>query len=250
LKDFLDVHHPKDSQKADWSKRPLPPKMLDYAARDVLHLIELRDVLARRLEETGRTDWHKQKCEWQIRVATSGFPGSDENAWRLGPSRKFSPPALAALHELWHWRESEAERLDRPPFKVISNDYLTKLSLAVADGRHREVYKTLPNGLRRGKARGLLEALDRAAAKDPKDLPKRPASTGRPQPLNGEELARQEAIKGHRDRIAKELGIDPTLIASRSQIAQIARKPEELTHLLLPWQAGLLRESLPSAVSN
>lgn len=250
LKDILGVHHPKDSQKADWSKRPLPPKMLEYAARDVLHLSELRDVLAKKLEETGRTDWHKQKCEWQIRVATSGFPDSDENAWRLGPSRRFPPQALAALYELWHWRESESERLDRPPFKVISNDYLIKLSLAVDEGKHREVYKSLPNGIRRGKSRGLLEAIERGVKKDPKTLPKRPASQGRPQPLNGEELARQESIRTHRDGIARKLKIDPTLIASRSQIAQIARKPGELDKLLLPWQAELLRESLSSAVSN
>jgi ribonuclease D len=250
LKDFLDVHHPKDSQKADWSKRPLPPKMLDYAARDVLHLTELRDVLAKRLEDTGRTDWHRQKCDWQIRVATSGFPESDEHAWRLGPSRRFSPQALAALYELWHWRESEAERLDRPPFKVISNDYLTKLSLAVDEGSYREAYRALPNGLRRGKSRGLLEVLERAAKKDPKTLPKRPASEGRPLPLNGEELARQESIRGHRDKVAQELKIDATLIASRSQIAQIARKPGELDKLLLPWQADLLRESVSPCVSK
>lgn len=247
LKDFLDVHHPKDSQKADWSKRPLPPKMLSYAVRDVIHLADLVAVLRERLEATSRIEWHRQKCVWQIEAAASGFPRSDENAWRVGQTRRWAPTALAALYELWHWRESEARRLDRPPFKVMSNDYLTRLSLAVAEGSHREMYKTLPHGFRQGRVRGLAAALEKGAKRDPQTLPRKTNRHERPQPLTGEELARQESIKGHRDQVARDLGIDATLIASRAQIAQLARNPSDAEQVLLPWQVDLLRPTIAAS---
>lgn len=246
LQEILGLHHPKDSQKSDWSRRPLPEKMYRYAAGDVAHLPALHRTLAAQLKELGRDEWHRQKCAWQIEVATTGFPPDNEHAWRLGPSRHWPPRALAALYELWHWRESEAKRLDRPPFKVMSNDYIMKLALAVAEGTHQQAYESLPHGLRHGRARGLAEALARATKRDPKALPRRPLSGDRLPPLSGAELARQDKIRAHRDRLAEDLAIDPTLIASRSQIAVLARRPGEPEKVLLPWQSDLLRPVLES----
>jgi len=250
LEDFLGIHHPKDSQKADWSRRPLPPKMLNYAAGDVAHLFDIHRMLTEQLTALGRLEWHRQKCRWQIEVATVGFPEENVHAWRIGPSRGMSPRALCALYELWHWREAEAKRLDRPPFKVMSNDYLAKLALAVAEGTHQDVFEHLPNGLRRGPSRGLHEALERGLERDPKSLPRRDPQGRRPDPLDSEELARQDRIKSHRDRVAHELKIDATLIASRSQIAQLCRAPAEADKVLQPWQVDLLRPVLEAMVTH
>ena len=63
-------------------------------------------------------------------------------------------------------------------------------------------------------------------------------------PLTAEELARQDAIKAQRDRVAAELKLEATLIANRTQLAQLAREPETLDELLLPWQAELLRPAV------
>jgi ribonuclease D len=51
----------------------------------------------------------------------------------------------------------------------------------------------------------------------------------------------QDRLKADRDRVAQRLNLDPTLIANRSQLAQIARDPDRLDDVLLPWQADLLR---------
>ena len=48
---------------------------------------------------------------------------------------------------------------------------------------------------------------------------------------------------------ADKLGIENTLIANRSQLAQIARAPEKIDDHLLPWQAALLRDE-PSLKSR
>lgn len=250
LEECLGVHHPKDSQKSDWSKRPLPAKMLSYAVGDVAHLPALKKIIEDRLEKLGRLEWHRQKCDWQIEAARSGFPKHDAFAWRVGPHHRLPPKALAALFELWHWREGEAKRLDRPPFKVMSNDYLIKLSNAVADGSIRTVYEALPAGFKRGRSRGLKEALKRGEQLDPKTLPRRPRSALGREPLSHTELQRQDALKLGRDREATRLGIDPTLIASRSQLAELARDPASTAGILLPWQADLLRPALDALLAE
>ena len=56
-----------------------------------------------------------------------------------------------------------------------------------------------------------------------------------------EELARQDRLKADRDRLAQGLNLDPTLIATRSQLVQIAREPASIDTVLLPWQAQLLK---------
>ena len=76
-------------------------------------------------------------------------------------------------------------------------------------------------------------------------LPRRPGRDPNHTPLSQAEIARMERIKSERDAIAARLGIESTLIANRSQLAQIARTPQKLDEIILPWQADLLR-TLPS----
>ena len=44
----------KSSRFTDWSRRPLSPAQMTYALADVTHLRRIYEVLAKRLEETGR----------------------------------------------------------------------------------------------------------------------------------------------------------------------------------------------------
>ena len=78
-------------------------------------------------------------------------------------------------------------------------------------------------------------------ARDPKTLPRRPGRDPNHVSLTQAEIELQDRIKADRDRVAKKLEIEPTLIANRSQLAQIARAPKEIDDVLLPWQADLLR---------
>ncbi len=246
LEEFFDVKLPKDSQKSDWSQRPLTDKMLCYAANDVQYLSRLRDVLMSRIKELGREDWLQQRCVYQIQTALSGFPDNDEQSWRISKSDKLDARGRAALYELWHWRESLASRLDRPPFKVLGNDFLISLSEATSEGNWEYVFESLPIGIRRRKRQGLVEALKRGEVRDLSSVPRRPQRVDTKGPLSQAELDRQESIKQYRNKRAEELSIDPTLIATRSIVAQLARDPANL-HGLLEWQKELLMPCLNGA---
>ncbi len=244
LEQHFGVTLSKDSQKANWSQRPLSQEMLDYAALDVHYLPALRDLLTLRLKDLGRLDWLEQRCRWQIEAGKNGFPVADENDWRIGKSEKLHARGQCVLQAVWHWREATAEKLDVPPFKVCGNEMLLRMGLAADHGAGTvdSVLGSIHLGKRHHRLISTLTvAVAEGLAKDPQTLPRRKGRNPEYQPLAPAELARQDKIKADRDRLAAALCLDPTLIATRSQLAQLAREPAKVGEILLPWQAELLR---------
>ena len=233
----------KDGQKANWSKRPITPKLLNYAALDVWHLPALRDILRRELKKLGRLEWLEQQCRAQIEAGSEGFAPATENDWRIGRSERLRGPGLSVLHAVWHWRESQAQRLDTPPFKVCGNSLLLTLAEAAeAGGSESSILNAVHLGKRHERIFPSLAAAVRSGLeRDPKSLPRRPGRDPNHVSLSQSEIEHQDRIRADRDRVAQKLGIEPTLIANRSLLSQIARAPEKIEEILLPWQANLLR---------
>src|ERR1043165_9609419 len=171
LASLLDQHFgvalDKDGQKANWSKRPLTPKLLNYASLDVWHLPALRDILQRELKKLGRQEWLAQQCRAQIAAGFEGFAPPAENDWRIGRSERLRGPGPSVLPAVWHWREAQAQRLDTPPFKVCGNALLLKIAEAAESGeseqtvlgsihlgkRHERIFPSLAAAVRAGLAR-------------------------------------------------------------------------------------------------
>jgi ribonuclease D len=243
LEEHFGVTLDKASQRANWLRRPLTPRLLDYAALDVWHLPALRDLLAGELRALGRLGWLEQQCRRQIESAETGFPGADEFSWRIGQSERLRGAGLGVLHAVWHWRESWARKLDTPPFKVCANDRLIRLAFAAEEGASpAAILAETHLGKRHDRlAPSLAAAIRDGLAVDPKTLPRRPRAERRS--ATNEEIVRQDQLKAHRDRVAQRLNLDPTLIASRAQLAELARAASDPTAILLPWQAELMRET-------
>jgi ribonuclease D len=245
IEDNFGVKLDKDGQKANWSKRPITQKLLDYAALDVWYLPALRDILTRELKRLGRTEWMEQQCQAQIEAGVTGFSPPDENDWRIGKSERLRARGQAVLHAVWHWRQEQAQRLDTPPFKVCSNEFLVRLAGAADEGASEEALLAEVNlGKRHQRLIGSLAAAIRAGIeRDPKTLPRRPGRDPSHSPLTQAEISLLDRIKEERDQIAGKIEIEPTLIANRAQLSQIARTPRNLGEILLPWQASLLAEA-------
>ena len=63
LKMFFEVNIEKKYQKKDWSKRPLPEEMVEYASKDVIYLQPLAKILIDKLEEIDRLSWVLEECK-------------------------------------------------------------------------------------------------------------------------------------------------------------------------------------------
>ena len=243
LEQHFGVALDKDGQKANWSKRPITPKLLDYASLDVWHLPALRDILTRELKKLGRVEWLDQQCRAQLDSGATGFAPATENDWRIGRSERLRGPGLTVLYDVWHWREAQAQRLDTPPFKVCGNTLVLKIAEAAEAGESEaSILAQVHLGKRHDRIFPSLAAAVRAGLeRDPQTLPRRPGRDPNHISLTQAEIELQDRIKADRDRVAQKLEIEPTLIANRSQLAQIARRPRELGAVLLPWQADLLK---------
>lgn len=117
----------KKYQKKDWSKRPLPKEMTDYAAQDVIYLIPLAKILEKELKKEKRLDWVKEECLLLSKVrpvVTRNRPlfMSFKGAGRMD-SR-----SLCVLEEILQFRLMVAKKKDRPLFRVFSNEAAMKMA--------------------------------------------------------------------------------------------------------------------------
>ena len=232
---FFAVTLCKASQRADWGRRPLPAKMEEYALNDVRYLLELADILENKLRELGRWDWYLQSCELMVNNAREPRERDRENAWRISGSSKLEPREAAVLRALWHWRDAEASAWDRPTFHVISNDRLIEVAQATAAGHNFEIHR-MP-GARYGRMKEVLQgAMDLPECEWPVFERERKA-----RPSNAA-CRRFEQLREKRDKIAREIGMDPSLIASRLTLMSVA---QENGAPLLPWQKELLQIDEP-----
>jgi ribonuclease D len=102
---YFGVELSKSSQKADWGKRPLSPKMIEYALNDVHYLLEMGDIIVAKLKELGRYDWFEESCV-AARQKVLDRDDSKEEMWRIQGSGKLDRRGLACLRALWHWRDA------------------------------------------------------------------------------------------------------------------------------------------------
>lgn len=234
---FLGVKLEKGAQKANWAMRPLTTRMEQYARNDTHYLKPLADALRAGLEAKSRLAWHQESCVQLIADCTRPRATDMDAVWRIKGSHRLGRPALAILRELWQWREAEAVGANRPPFFVISHEALVDIAAAAATQRTIEPY--LPRNFSERRREGLKDAVEQGLKLAPEKFPKIIQRTNH-RPTDAERKRFMELQK-RRDARAHELGIDPTLIASRATLSDLARNWDKHVSELMRWQRELLK---------
>ncbi len=231
----LGVALEKGPQKADWAQRPLTERMANYARNDTRYLHPLVTQLREQLTAKGRLAWLEESCAALI-AECAIIPPPDPERWRIKGSARLTRSEMAVLHELWDWREREATRANRPPFFLLSHDLLLDLSIAAVDDAPLD--PLLPPRFAPHRREGVAQAVKRGLAVPPDDCPC--ALRGISYHSTEAERVRFDRFKAQRDRRGTELGLDPTLIASKQTLELLSRKNSNPTQLLQNWQRGLL----------
>lgn len=215
--------------RADWTRRPLADGALDYALDDVRYLTPLGQALARRLETLGRTQWLEEDCE---RLRRHDFDEDSVTlARRLKGFGRLAPDAASRAIALARWRESLAQRLDRPRRWVVADDLIIRLAQhppqSVEDLR-RSTEK--PNKLLRREGESLLQAL-RDQVEDPPQQPEAPST---------EERRQLKDLAAEIDERAQRLDIATEVVATRSELLGVLRgQPAE--RLTSGWRSECLK---------
>jgi ribonuclease D len=171
VEELLGSRLAKEHSAVDWSTRPLPAPWLEYAALDVEVLVELRDLLADRLEAAGKAEWAAEEF-----AALVHFAGPEPRAepWRRtsGIHRLRGRRALAVVRELWQARNQLAADLDIAPGRLLTDAAIVEA--AAAPPGSSGVTRALP-GMRHRQARKHVErwysAIVRGLAVDDAALP-------------------------------------------------------------------------------
>ncbi|WP_029149975.1 HRDC domain-containing protein [Microbacterium indicum] len=108
----------KEHSAADWSTRPLPQDWLEYAALDVLHLVDVRDAVAEELEATGKLDWAHEEFADELTRLPKRAPAEP---WRRlsGLSKVRGRRDLAVARALWLARDAFARETDTAPGRLV-----------------------------------------------------------------------------------------------------------------------------------
>lgn len=232
VREFLGRRMDKASQLSDWFQRPLSAEQLAYAAADVAHLVELRAVLETRLADVGRLEWATEECELR---AIPRAPDPATAWWRLKGAGQLKALARGRAQELAAWREQAAKTADRPARTIVPDETLVALAAqpprSAADIPGSRLFD--PRRLSATSVRELIAAAERGAALAPDAIRLPPDHL----PPHLQDLAGLIAAWVHQK--ARDLSIDPALLASRRDIEAFLQDESD-PRLRQGWRAEVI----------
>lgn len=241
----LRISLPKTSRLTDWLARPLTADQLDYAASDVLHLLEIRDRLCAELDARGRLDWAKAECEL-VRAAPRGQRDPDDAWRRIKAVRQLKGPSLGAARSLAAWRENKAADLDQPVRFILSDLAL----VGIAQRRPKTVdqlrqVRGVDDRLARGDGgETILRLVEEGQHLPPLPRQNRRRNEARPDLRPGVAL-----VAAWVAQISRELELDSSLLGTRSDIESFVRGDED-ARLNSGWRAELAGEPIRRLMSG
>ncbi|MES1928339.1 ribonuclease D [Salinisphaera dokdonensis CL-ES53] len=243
IKALLDVDLAKSHTRTDWSKRPLPPGALDYAADDVRYLAVAYHAIGQMLAERSREDWLVE--DFERLVEPRRFDVDPGQAWRRIKSwHKLDVGQQQALAALTDWREREAMGADRPRRWILGDDAVVELARRrPRDADGLAAIRALPGKTASRHGDALLEALRVAGEREPAAL------APQPEPPTNAEKRRIKAGMDTLGQRAEDYGIAASALASRKEIAAMVDGARDV-RLLSGWRAGVAGEPVLAAIKN
>ncbi len=253
LKDRFGVTAEKKYQKKNWSERPLPQPMLDYAAKDSFYLLSLANMLEDELRIKGRLFCVDEECERlsKVRANQSEF---SHFFLKFKGSGKLDSRSLTVLETILQFRDDMARKLDRPPFKVFGNSQVKKM------------VKEKPRNLSELKGTACLSArqinrfgrtlsrkIDKVLNLPEDALFVYPKKAG--YRVGAKAAKRVKALKKWREQRANEMCLDPAIVCSNTQIQSVAaihpETPNDLKGIsgIRDWQIELFGHEICSVLN-
>ncbi|MCZ2127090.1 MAG: HRDC domain-containing protein [Anaerolineales bacterium] len=219
LGDKFGVKMDKRYQKADWAARPLTKEQIYYARLDTHYLFDLRDVLEKELKERERLLFAREDFERACRVEEGKTSRANGTAWdRFAGRKDLSLRELTVVAQLCKWRDYEAERLDRPPYKVVMDDVFIhlaknppeqKVDLSAAGLSEKQIRlwgDKILNAIRQGSQSPLV-------------------ARKQPERKDDAVLRRLEKLKAWRKNVGMSMRVESDIILPKPYLAALSEKP-------------------------
>ncbi len=236
LEKYFGVKMNKKHQRADWGRRPLTREQLDYARLDVHYLLALREIMEKELTAAGRLEEAHEEFDRLTRLKVEPPPVNHNHFWHLNGARDLKPAQAAVLREVYHYRERQAERANRPPFKIFSEQTLMEIAQhCPRSPKDLRALSGMTPGQMERHAQALLQAVQHGLAAAPPHPP-------RQQREADDVRERYDRLHLWRKRKAQARGVESDVILPRDTLWELARRiprtPADLQTIetLGPWR--------------
>ena len=238
LGDKFQIKLDKRHQKANWGARPLSKEQIHYARLDTHYLFDLRDVLEQELREKDRLEFALEDFNRACIIEDQKIKTNGESWERFAGRKDLSLRELTILSKLCKWRDKEAEKLDRPPYKVVMDDiFITmsknipeeKVDLSAAGMSEKQIKLWGDN---------ILSAI-RLGLESPLVERKKPET--KPDPV----LRRLEKLKAWRKAAGAEMKVESDIVLPKPYLAILSETPPKSMDDL----RGLMKDT-PSRVDK
>ncbi|MGW8483818.1 HRDC domain-containing protein [Microbacterium sp. NPDC055903] len=261
VEEALGITLKKEHSAADWSTRPLPVAWLDYAALDVLHLIDVSEILAEELAAQGKSEIAAE--EFSATLTREPKPAKSEPWRRLsGLHQVRGARNLAVARALWLAREEYAKEQDVSPGRLVPDRSIVAAVVAAPASKQALAGITAFNGrASRTQLDRWWAAIEQGRAE--KDLPReRVPSDALPPPRawadrNPEADARLKAARPAVEETAVALNMPTENLLTPEHLRRVAwtppgETPEEIGAALAalgarPWQIAHTAQKIAAA---
>lgn len=249
LEECFGVVSDKRMQRTDWGKRPLMAEQIAYAQMDTHYLFALRDLLVDALVEADRWDEARAAFYQLAQLDVAEHPLNERTVWQMKATHRVAFEELGTLEALWQWREAEAQRQNRPPFKVMGDDLLVMFAhrRPANIGQLKGLSGITSEQVRRYGA-AIVAAVQDGGTRAQPAFPKPPVRAE--MLLSNEASAVYERLRRWRTKRAQARGVAPEIVFNNDTLLAFAQQQpktlEELAAVPLvgSWKAGAYGEEV------
>ncbi len=240
VKSICGVSLKKADSFTDWSIRPLSESQLEYAADDVVYLLQMYEPIVNALTEANRLSW--LDGEFKDMEDPKRYKADPRTRFlHLKRNAQLNRRQLSAAREVSAWREERAIKYDIPRKWVLTDEQIVeacKRESRTIDDLYmiRGVREKLPTKDARELVALLIKGLDAPES----TWPRLPHSDRNERNVDVE-VELMNALLRLR---AKENGVAPQVIASSSDLTELARGYYEESELLKGWKKKIVGDEL------
>lgn len=217
VKEHLGIELAKTHTRADWTRRPLPDRQIQYALDDVIYLEKLYVDMHDTLLTQGRLEWLAPEFAEQAKPEKYEQPAGER--WKkIRNIQRYKGPALSIIQQLAKWREIKAREINQPRNWLLKDDVLLNIAQQQPDSATELGHiRSLDRKTRDRFGAELVEIVATAKETPPEPLP----PFTRKQKLNSANLAKLQLLNAWVHQRAHELNIAPTLLAPQKTLEKM-----------------------------